>query len=132
MNKFYEAIAKRANRKCEYCLASELVFNFLFEIDHFIPLSEGGTDDLGNLVLACRSCNLYKAFHQIGLLEDKSDTQLFNLRKDIWSENFRFDIETFEIEGLTETASRTINRLKMNSSKQIESRKIWVEFGVYP
>lgn len=132
MNKFYKAVAKRANRKCEYCLASESVFNFLFEIDHFIPLSEGGTDDLENLVLACRACNSYKAFHQIGLLEDESDIRLFNPRKDIWNEHFWFNVETLEIEGLTEIGSGTINRLKMNNSKQIESRNIWVEFGVYP
>ncbi len=132
MNKFYKAVAERAHGKCEYCLASESVFNFLFEIDHFIPLSEGGTDDLKNLVLACRACNSYKAFHQIGLLEDENETRLFNPRTDVWMEHFRFGFETLEIESLTEIGNGTINRLKINSSKQIESRKIWVEFGLYP
>lgn len=132
MNKFYKSVAERAGRKCEYCLARESVFNFSHEVDHFIPISEGGADDLDNLVLACKSCNSYKAFHQIGLLENTSDIRLFNPREDIWKEHFRFNIETLEIKGLTQIGIGTINRLKINSSKQIESRGIWVEFGAYP
>ncbi len=30
------------------------------EIDHVIPRSKGGTDDIDNLVLACRGCNFLK------------------------------------------------------------------------
>jgi 5-methylcytosine-specific restriction endonuclease McrA len=32
-----------------------------FTIDHFIPKSKGGGDDLNNLVTSCRDCNLEKA-----------------------------------------------------------------------
>lgn len=68
MNPNYPFVAKRAGHKCEYCLAPESAFNFLFEIDHFVPGSVGGSDDSENLVLSCRSCNSYKAFHQLGLV----------------------------------------------------------------
>ncbi|KIL35136.1 hypothetical protein SD71_16005 [Cohnella kolymensis] len=30
------------------------------EIDHVIPLSRGGTDELPNLVITCRNCNRRK------------------------------------------------------------------------
>ena len=32
----------------------------MISIDHFIPISKGGTSDLENLVPACRTCNLTK------------------------------------------------------------------------
>ncbi len=120
MNQFYEAVAKRANFICEYCHAPESAFNFPFEIDHFIPLSKNGTDDLNNLVLACRACNAYKAFHNIGLHDKKEDIRLFNPRQDIWNKHFRVNLDTLGIEGLTKIGSGTINRLKMNSVRQIK------------
>jgi 5-methylcytosine-specific restriction endonuclease McrA len=42
-----------------------------FHIDHFIPLSKGGTNDPGNLRLACPKCNLSKGGkhpHELGML----------------------------------------------------------------
>ena len=30
------------------------------QIDHIYPVSKGGTDDLKNLVIACRACNQFK------------------------------------------------------------------------
>lgn len=42
-----------------------------YHIDHFIPISKGGTNDPGNLRIACPKCNLSKGAkhpHDIGLL----------------------------------------------------------------
>jgi len=39
------AIAQRANHRCEYCKAPEVVFNFPFEVEHIIPLSQKGSND---------------------------------------------------------------------------------------
>jgi 5-methylcytosine-specific restriction endonuclease McrA len=42
-----------------------------FHIDHFIPLSKGGTNDPGNLRLACPKCNNFKRAkhpHDMGIL----------------------------------------------------------------
>lgn len=88
MNRFYQKVAERAGNRCEYCRAPERVFNFLFEVDHFIPISKGGDDGLENLVLACRSCKAYKAFHQIGLTDEGEEIPLFNPRKDVWKKHF--------------------------------------------
>ena len=43
------------NAVCAYCWAAMAT-----EIDHIIPISKGGTNDLDNLVPACRSCNASK------------------------------------------------------------------------
>jgi hypothetical protein len=132
MNPHYEIVSQRANFICEYCCAPESAFNFPFEVDHFTPLSRGGTKELDNLVLACRACNAFKAFHQIGLHENTEDVPLFNPRQHNWDEHFRVNLETFEIEGLTEIGVGTINRLKMNDIRQVRARNLWNQFEIFP
>ena len=132
MNPYYSIVAECARHLCEYCRAPERVSNFPFEVDHFVPLSAGGAKEPENLVLACRSCNAYKAFHQIGLLETTDASRLFNPRLDIWEEHFRFNAETFEIDGLTEIGRGTANRLQMNNPAQIRARTLWFRFEIYP
>jgi 5-methylcytosine-specific restriction endonuclease McrA len=68
MNPFYAAAAQRANHRCEYCHAPELVFNFPFEVEHVIPLARKGANDETNLALACCSCNLRKGTRVSALL----------------------------------------------------------------
>lgn len=131
MNPHYQIVAERAEHLCEYCHAPDLVSNFPFEIDHFIPLSEDGSKEPENLVLACRSCNAYKAFHQI-VVENTEAQRLFNPRRDIWEEHFQFNYETFEIEALTEIGQGTINRLRINNPTQIRARRLWFRFGIFP
>lgn len=43
------------DHSCAYCGSKELL-----SVDHFIPLSAGGADCLGNIIPACRSCNSRK------------------------------------------------------------------------
>lgn len=46
---------------CCYCGKSEQ--EEMLHIDHFIPVSKGGTHVLGNLVPACKTCNFSKRNH---------------------------------------------------------------------
>ena len=47
---------------CHYCGCKlELWGPQKFQVDHFIPLSRGGTNFMNNLVLACPWCNSDKA-----------------------------------------------------------------------
>lgn len=50
-NKVFE----RDNYTCMYCGASG--DNISLEIDHIIPVSKGGIDNINNLVTACSTCN---------------------------------------------------------------------------
>src|SRR4051812_46174105 len=38
----HAAVARRARYCCEYCLAPQLFFNVLLEVDHIVPESSGG------------------------------------------------------------------------------------------
>lgn len=54
--KFRPALASRDGRMCVYCGATNNLV-----VDHILPISLGGTDDLDNLCLACKACNAGKA-----------------------------------------------------------------------
>ena len=50
----------------------------------------------------------------------------------MWNEHFSVNLDTFEIEGLTEIGIGTINRLKINNPRQIKSRQIWNQSEIFP
>lgn len=52
-----QAVRERAKYLCEYCHSSERLSANRFTVDHVIPKSLGGSDDVNNLALACRRCN---------------------------------------------------------------------------
>lgn len=52
------ALVRRDGWRCAYCPAELDVTTVT--VDHVIPRSRGGTNDLGNLVLACWPCNKSK------------------------------------------------------------------------
>lgn len=52
-----EVLAARDGWVCAYCRNPLQATLPLPEVDHVIPKSKGGTDELSNLVLACAPCN---------------------------------------------------------------------------
>ena len=46
---------------CGYCGVTETEVGSYLTIDHFQPLTSGGTDEISNLVYACFACNLHKS-----------------------------------------------------------------------
>ncbi len=133
MNRFYPLVANRAEHRCEYCHAPELVFNFPFEIEHILPTYLGGNDTESNLALACRSCNLRKGIRTTGIdPESKIEIPLFNPRQDNWNQHFEVDRTSGQLIGKTSTGELTIAALKMNSQAQITARQIWVRLDLFP
>lgn len=133
MNPYYTAIAQRANHRCEYCKAPEVVFNFPFEVEHIVPLSRQGSDDDANLALACRSCNLRKG-NRISGLSSRSNVEarFFHPRKDHWDEHFQTNSESGEVVGVTPIGEVTVEYLEMNSSAQVAARQLWIRLNLFP
>jgi cytochrome c553 len=52
-------VFKRDSFKCQYCGASAP--DILLQIDHIKPVSQGGTNDILNLLTACANCNSGKS-----------------------------------------------------------------------
>lgn len=56
-------VLKRDAFTCQYCGAKAP--DVLLEVDHITPVKEGGTDDILNLITACRDCNRGKGAKQL-------------------------------------------------------------------
>lgn len=54
-----QKIYDKCKGHCAYC-GCELEYRDM-QVDHVIPLRRGGSDDVDNMLPACRSCNHYKA-----------------------------------------------------------------------
>ena len=115
-------VRSRANNACEYChlhqddspLAS-------LHVEHIIPKTHGGSDDLANLALACIDCNLHKGPNLAGIdPETNSLTALFHPRQQQWNDHFAWN-EIYLI-GRTATGRTTIRVLNMNSEDQLSLR----------
>jgi hypothetical protein len=130
---FYNTVADRAEHRCEYCHAPEIVFNIAFEVEHIIPESRQGTNALHNFALACRSFNQFKSNTQQAWDEVSGVVaSQFHPRRDIWDEHFQIDSNTAEIIGLTPTGRVTATCLQMNRPKQITARHHWVLLELFP
>lgn len=133
MNPDYPAIAERANHRCEYCKAPEIVFNFPFEVEHIIPISRQGANDEANLALACRCCNLRKGTRVNGTIPDcNTEVRFFHPREERWSEHFQASIESGEITGMTSVGKVTVEYLEINSFTQLTARQLWIRLGLFP
>lgn len=51
------------NKKCAYC-GNEISLNEM-KVDHLVPKSKGGLDEIENLMPSCEICNHYKDSHNI-------------------------------------------------------------------
>ncbi len=126
-HRLYAAVATRAHHPREYCLAPESVFNLEFEVEHVAPAVQGGTDELDNLALACRSCNLRK-----GSVVQAADpltaevVQLFHPRQHAWPEHFELHLPEARIEGRTTVGRATVYRLGMNRPHAVRARRLWI------
>lgn len=52
----HAALMERDGGRCVYCAATSNLC-----IDHLTPVQQGGTDDIGNLAIACKACNSGKS-----------------------------------------------------------------------
>ena len=55
------AVLKRDNFTCRYCGSGADTPGIRFEIDHLVPVAQGGPTVIDNLVTACASCNRGKS-----------------------------------------------------------------------
>jgi 5-methylcytosine-specific restriction endonuclease McrA len=115
-------VRSRANNACEYChlhqddspLAS-------LHVEHIIPKTHGGSDELDNLALACIDCNLHKGPNLTGIDPETNElTALFHPRQQQWNDHFEWS--GIHLIGRTATGRTTIRVLNMNSEDQLSLR----------
>lgn len=57
------AALSRDDFTCQYC--GRKAPDVVLHVDHIVPVAKGGTDDMDNLITACRDCNLGKSDTEI-------------------------------------------------------------------
>jgi HNH endonuclease len=128
-----ERIRIQAGDRCGYCQSSQRYVFAPLEIDHIVPQARGGTDDEGNLWLACRMCNNFKRDHTDGTDPLTSqNTPLFNPRQQKWAEHFAWSDDGTQILGRTLIGRATIVTLQLNNLIAVMVRREWVSAGWHP
>ena len=126
-------VKERANYCCEYCQALEDFATENFAIEHIIPVSKDGLNDIDNLALACLGCNNYK-FVKTEALDPESQTLvlLFHPRQQEWKEHFKWSEDLTEVIGQTDIGRTTVLALKLNRKGLMNLRKALILMGKHP
>lgn len=98
----------------------------------------GGSDELGNLALACRRCNERRYNFTTGTdPETKLENPIFQPRQQVWVEHFIWTADGVKIFSLTPIGRATCNRLDLNDEFHNDefiqrARRFWVRGGWHP
>ncbi len=132
-SKLRQKVIERAKGFCEYCQSDSAFSQDPFDIEHILPISEGGKSDLENLALACHGCNVYKS-NKMTSYDDLSEesVRLFNPRTDVWKEHFAWTKDFTIIIGLTPIGRVTVSKLKMNRLGLKNQRAVFYFTGNHP
>jgi hypothetical protein len=123
-------VRERAGERCEYCLIAESQAFGPHEPDHLIALNHGGETSSANLALACFECNRFKGTNIASLDPLTGElVELFNPRKQMWSEHFHLD--GWQIIPLTAIGRATERLLRMNAANRLQLREQSVTLGTY-
>lgn len=121
-------VRERAENRCEYCLSPADFSPGPFSIEHIVPKTKGGSDDLDNLAFACQGCNGRKYNH----IEAKDSISgehfpLFHPRRDVWSDHFSWDSFKTHIIGITPVGRATLQRMQLNRREVVNLRKLLLD-----
>ena len=126
-------IADRADRCYEYCRSQEPFSPDPFVVEHIVPRSRGGSDELSNLAFACQGCNGHK--HTSTEAADPLTGRLaplFHPRRDEWARHFVWSGDTRRIIGVTPTGRATVERLRLNRPGLVNLRRVLRAQGEHP
>lgn len=126
-------VVNRAEGRCEYCQCPADFSTELFSIEHILPRSKEGVNDVGNLAFACSGCNIFKSDKTTFLDNISQQLQpLFNPRTMIWSEHFIWDDTLTVIIGKTAIGRVTIEALKLNRLQIKNLRRALISIDEHP
>ena len=84
-----DAVQRRADGRCEYCLLRQEHSELRHHIEHIVAKQHGGSEELDNLAFACHRCNLRKGPNLTGIDPVTGRlVRLFHPRRDQWPTTF--------------------------------------------
>lgn len=125
-------VFKRDGFVCQYCGSHPP--DVVLEVDHVIPVSDGGDDEMDNLVTSCFNCNrgkgdiglevVPKSLAQRGLEIREAEDQLAGYREIVQSRQDRIEADMWRVaDALIDNASEDgISRAYLRSIKMFNER----------
>ena len=118
-----QLVLLQAENRCEYCLLRQEQSGLFHHVEHIIAKQHGGSDEPGNLALACHRCNTHKGPNLAGI--DPGSGELIALlppRRDVWLDHF--DFEGARIVGRTPSGRAKVDVRAMNDERRLERRVV--------
>jgi HNH endonuclease len=123
-------MARRAQSFCEYC---KVFVPDTFEIEHIIPLIQGGSNEFENLAVACGGCNNRKAAKTTAFDPLTSiEVPLFHPRQDVWRDHFQWNDDWTQLTGISPIGRATVELLQLNRTGLIQLRTVLFRYGDFP
>lgn len=110
-------VFKRDSFRCQYCGRSAP--DVILEVDHIIPVAEGGKNSLMNLITSCRDCNRGKGKKKLTdkdiLEKQKAELDALNERREQMEMMIRW---RQELSNLTEAQIGEVEKLMYRLTKR--------------
>lgn len=128
-----QIVAERARGCCEYCMSQERYSPAPFSVEHIVPRSRGGFNDLDNLALACQGCNSRK-YTSVGAIDSVTGqlAPLFHPRVMHWQDHFIWSDDYTLIIGLTPIGRATVGCLQLNRPGLVQLRAALASIDRHP
>lgn len=131
--KIKDLVISRSEGYCEYCKCPADFSTEPFSIEHILPRSKDGLDEIGNLAYACIGCNIYKSDKTEFLdVVSQKIASLYNPRTMHWHDHFIWDESLTSIIGKTAIGRATIEALKLNRRQIKNLRRALMAIGEHP
>lgn len=128
-------VFKRDSFRCQYCGRSAP--DVILEVDHIVPVAEGGKNDILNLITSCRDCNRGKGKHVLTeneiLKKQKEELDALNERREQmemmirWKTELR-SMEAEQVEAINDLIT-TITGYELNDSGKRDVLNFLKQFG---
>lgn len=126
-------VISRSQGYCEYCKCPSDFSTEPFSIEHIVPRSKDGLDQLDNLAYACIGCNIYKSDKTAFLdVVSQAMSPLFNPRTMNWDDHFIWDESLTSIIGKTAVGRATIEAIRLNRQPLKNLRRALIAIGEHP
>lgn len=130
-------VFKRDSFTCQYCGKSAP--DIVLEVDHIIPVSKGGTNDISNLITSCFDCNRGKKDRKLTddqtIKKQKEELDKLNERRNQlemmaqWKAEL-LDLENEEADRLFKLVSDSLNLNKeLTDSGRKDMKKLIKKYG---
>lgn len=110
----HDAVRSRFSHCCGYCGVSETDAAGDLTVDHYQPISSGGDDNDENLVYCCVRCNLYKGDFWPTPVDVHHGRRVLHPERDALESHYRLNIQTGNLEPITDTERFHIELLRLN------------------